>query len=241
MRYGILSDIHANLEAMEAVLEKLDELEVDQVLCLGDVVGYNASPNECADLVRQWDLPTVCGNHDAVACGREEPWGFNIVALEAAMWTRDHLTPENIQWLEALPDAVQPDGIIGVHGAPGDRDTYMFTWGDVSPHFDDSHVQGRNACFFGHTHVPGVFEMDGGWTPVNGTSFALKNGGVTFINPGSVGQPRDGDPRASFGVYDSVSREFSLMRVRYDVQSAMDRIKRAGLPDYLAHRLEFGR
>lgn len=241
MRYGILSDIHANIEALEAVLEKIEGLAVDQILCLGDVVGYNASPNECADLVRRRGLPTVCGNHDAVACGREEPWGFNVVALQAAMWTRDELSEENAEWLGALPDAVQPDGLIGVHGAPGDRDSYMFTWDEVSAHFQDTAVRGRHACFFGHTHVPGIFAADGGYTPVNGTKFALKNGAVTFINPGSVGQPRDGDPRASFGLYDTVAREFSLVRVRYDVQAAMGRIKHAGLPDYLAERLECGR
>jgi len=241
LRYAILSDIHANVEALEAVLEKIDDLAIDQVLCLGDVVGYNASPNECADLIRKREIPTVCGNHDAVACGREEPWGFNVIALQAAMWTRDELTPDNGEWLSGLPDAVQPDGLVGVHGAPGDRDSYMFTWEDVSSHFRDKSVQGRSACFFGHTHVPGIFGLEGRWTPVNGTIFALKNGAVTFINPGSVGQPRDGDPRASFGVYDTHSREFLLVRVKYDVQATMSRIKREGLPEYLADRLEFGR
>ncbi|HOD48499.1 MAG TPA: metallophosphoesterase family protein [Candidatus Hydrogenedentes bacterium] len=241
MRYAILSDIHANIEAMEAVLGKIDALDIDQVLCLGDIVGYNANPNECTALIRERGIPTVCGNHDAVACGREEPWGFNRIALEAAIWTREALTQENIEWLNALPDAVQPNGVIGVHGAPGDRDSYMFTWEDVSPHFGDVSVKGRNACFFGHTHVPGIFESDGGWTPVNGTKFILKDGPVTFINPGSVGQPRDGDPRASFGVYDTIGREFSLVRVKYNVKAAMTHIRNSGLPDYLADRLEVGR
>ncbi len=241
MRYAILSDIHANLEAMEAVLEKIESLNIGQILCLGDVVGYNANPNECAELMRGRGIPTVCGNHDAVACGREEPWGFNVVALQAAMWTRDELTRENMRWLSALPDAVQPDRMIGVHGAPGDRDSYMFTWDDVSSHFGDALLQGRNACFFGHTHVPGIFAEDGMWTPVNGTKFAVKNGGLTFINPGSVGQPRDGDTRASFGVYDTDTCEFLLVRVRYDVETAMQRIRNSGLPEYLAERLGVGK
>ncbi|MFO7973642.1 MAG: metallophosphoesterase family protein [Candidatus Hydrogenedentota bacterium] len=241
MQYAILSDIHANFEAMEAVLEKIEERGIEQILCLGDVVGYNANPNECATLIRERGIPTVCGNHDAVACQREEPWGFNIIALQAVMWTRDELTRENMAWLSALPDAIQVDGLLGVHGAPGDRDSYMFTWEDVSPHFEDVSVNNKRACFFGHTHVPGIFEADGGWTPVNGTRFTLKNAHVTFINPGSVGQPRDGDPRASFGIYDTDTQEFSLLRVKYDVESAMARIKKSGLPEYLADRLELGR
>jgi diadenosine tetraphosphatase ApaH/serine/threonine PP2A family protein phosphatase len=241
LRYAILSDVHANYEALEGVLGKIEGLGIERVLCLGDVVGYNAQPNECADLIRTRGIPTVCGNHDAVACEREEPWGFNIVALQAALWTRDELSRENMEWLRALPDAIQVDGVVGVHGAPGDRDSYMFTWEDVSCHFEDASIKGKKACFFGHTHVPGIFEADGGWTPVNGTTFVLKNGHVTFINPGSVGQPRDGDPRASFGVFDTDTREFSLVRVRYDVQGAMSHIKHSGLPDYLADRLECGR
>ena len=117
MRYAIVSDIHANLEAARAALDKIDEIGADQIVCLGDVVGYNANPNECCDLIRSRDIPTVCGNHDAVACGLEEPWGFNPVALSAAMWTRDTLREDNLKWLRGLPDVQKFDSFLAVHGS----------------------------------------------------------------------------------------------------------------------------
>ena len=108
MKYAIISDLHANLEALIAVLDKIEETGVDQVVCLGDVVGYNASPNECVEIVQERGIPTICGNHDAVACGLEEPWGFNPIALQAAMWTRDNLTPANLEWIFHSSFAVPP-------------------------------------------------------------------------------------------------------------------------------------
>lgn len=211
------------------------------MVCLGDVVGYNASPNECADRMRARQIPTICGNHDAVACGLEEPWGFNPIALSAALWTREHLSPTNLQWIKELPDYFEFDDFIGVHGAPSDRDSYLFSWEDVLPHMTFLEEKNRTLCFFGHTHSPGIFSTDGVYTVDDESKFDLAGGKRFFINPGSVGQPRDGDPRAAFGLLDTEKNEYELVRVEYPIQAAAERIISEGLPRFLAERLFLGR
>ncbi len=241
MRYAIISDMHANLDAFNVVLKKIDAIGFDRVVCLGDVVGYNANPNECIDLVREREIPTICGNHDAVACSIEEPWGFNPIALAAALWTRETLTDDNIEWLRQLSDTKMFDHFLAVHGAPGNRDTYLFSWEDIIPHIPYVEEQQRTLCFFGHTHCPGIFSTDGLYSVDDDSKFALGENKLFFINPGSVGQPRDGDPRASFGIFDTDSNEFDLVRVEYPVADAANRVIEAGLPQFLADRLTVGR
>jgi len=241
LQYAIISDIHANLEALEVVLGRIDQHNVDQIVCLGDVVGYNANPNECADIVRGRGIPTICGNHDAVACGIEEPWGFNPIALSAALWTREHLSKENLEWLQGLPDNLPFEDILATHGSPMDRDCYMFTWEDVLPHLAHLVEHNYTLCFFGHTHSPGIYSSDGMYSLDEDAKFSLNDGKRYFINPGSVGQPRDGNAHAAFGLYDSEKREFEQVRVAYPVAQAADRITKAGLPAFLAERLYLGR
>ncbi len=241
MRYAIISDLHANLEAVTSVFNKIDQIGVDEVVCLGDVVGYNANPNECIDIIRERDIITLCGNHDAVACGIEEPWGFNPIALSAALWTREHLTEENIHWLRELPDAAQFDVFLAVHGAPGNRNTYLFGWEDVIPHIAYLEEQEVPWCFFGHTHCPGIFSTDGAYSLDSDSKFALDKGKYFFVNPGSVGQPRDSDVRAAFGILDTDAMSFEQIRVTYPVKQAADRVLEAGLPQFLSERLYLGR
>lgn len=241
MKYAIISDIHANLEALSTVLKTIEDIGVDQVVCLGDVVGYNASPNECVEIVREREIPTICGNHDAVACSVEEPWGFNPVALAAALWTRETLSEANLDWLRKLPDSQRFDFFLTVHGAPANRDTYLFSWEDILPHIPYVQEQGCSLCFFGHTHCPGIFANDGLYVVEENAKFALGEEKLFFINPGSVGQPRDGDPRASFGLLDTEAREFELARVDYPIEKAAQRIIQNELPDFLAERLTRGR
>lgn len=241
LRYAIISDLHANLEAVQAVLTKIDALGVDQVVCLGDVVGYNANPNECVEIIREREIPTVCGNHDAVACGLEEPWGFNPIALSAALWTRDHLEPENQQWLRQLPVNRSFDHFLASHGTPMDRDPYLFTWEDALPYFDYVAQLNHRLCFFGHTHCPAIFSGDGMYALDSESKFLLNDDKIFFINPGSVGQPRDGDPRASFGLLDTEQKVYELVRVEYPVEKAAERIMASKLPNFLAQRLFLGR
>ena len=241
MRYAIISDIHANLEAFCAVLERIEDMGVDQIVCLGDVVGYNASPNECADILRERKIMTVLGNHDAVACGLEDPWGFNPVALAAAMWTREMLSDENHEWLRSLPDVLNFETFAAVHGAPRNRNTYLFTWEDILPHLSFLDEQNCNICFMGHTHSPGIFSTDGVYSVDDDSKFALGSGKRFFINPGSVGQPRDSNPHAAFGILDTDENVFEQVRMKYPIEKAAKRVIEAGLPQFLAERLALGK
>jgi predicted phosphodiesterase len=215
LRYAVISDIHANLEAFEAVLNKIEELDVDKIVCLGDLVGYNANPNECVDILRKMKIPTICGNHDAMACEIEEPWGLSPAAYRAVEWTRNALRPDNHQFLRSLPDVQKFDSFLAVHGSPSSRNAYLFTWEDVLPHFSALEEQKCAICFFGHTHSPGIFSKDGVYSAENGSGFKLREGIPYFINVGSVGQPRDGDPRTTFGVMDLTTRVYEQVRVDY--------------------------
>ncbi|MBI2434224.1 MAG: metallophosphoesterase family protein [Candidatus Hydrogenedentes bacterium] len=241
MKYAIISDIHANLEALQAVLDAIEEMGIEKIVCLGDVVGYNASPNECCEVLREREIPTILGNHDAVACGLEEPWGFNPVALAAALWTRETLTRENLHWLNNLPDALNFGYFVCVHGAPKNRNTYLFRWEDVIPHLSFLKEQNCDICMVGHTHSPGIFSTDGVYSVDDDQKFFLGEGKDFFINPGSVGQPRDNDPRAAFGILDTDAKVYEQARVKYPVEKAASRVMEAGLPQFLAERLSLGR
>jgi predicted phosphodiesterase len=241
LKYAIISDIHANLEAFTAVLDRIDASGVDEVVCLGDVVGYNANPNECCDIIREREIPTILGNHDSVACGREEPWGFNPVALAAAMWTREHLNEDNLNWLRSLPDALNFGDFMIVHGAPGNHNTYIFTWEDILVHIPFMEEQQCRICLMGHTHSPAIFSTDGVYSLDEDNKFALGKEKVFFINAGSVGQPRDGNPQAAFGFLDTETNEFEQVRIGYAIDKAANRVLENGLPPFLAERLALGR
>ncbi len=241
MRFAVISDVHANIDALGPVLERIDQCGVDQIVCLGDVVGYNATPNECADILRERNIPAILGNHDAVACSIEEPWGFNPVALAAALWTREQLSRENLDWLKNLPDALNFGGFVCVHGAPKNHNTYLFSWEDILPHLYFLEEQNTPICMIGHTHSPGIFSADGVYSVDNDSRFDLGVDKCFFINPGSVGQPRDGNPNAAFGILDTESNTYEQIRVSYPVEKAARRVLDAGLPDFLAERLALGR
>lgn len=241
MRYAIISDVHANIDALLPVLDQIEQRGADQIVCLGDVVGYNATPNECSDILRERNIPSILGNHDAVACAIEEPWGFNPVALAAALWTRGQLSPENLEWLKNLPDALNFGHFVGVHGAPKNHNTYLFSWEDILPHLYFLEEQNTSICLMGHTHTPGIFSSDGVYSVDNDSRFDLGQDKCFFINPGSVGQPRDGNPNAAFGILDTEANTFEQVRVSYPVEKAAKRVLDAGLPEFLAERLALGR
>lgn len=241
MKYAIISDVHANQVALQAVLECIEKAGAGQTVCLGDVVGYNAAPNECADLLRERKVLTILGNHDAVACGLEEAWGFNPVAHQAAMWTREQLSPENKEWLRSLPDTLNFGAFVAVHGAPKNHNTYLFTWEDVLPHLYFLEEQNTNICFIGHTHSPAIFSEDGMYSVDEDSRFELGVEKSFFVNPGSVGQPRDGNPRASFGLIDDETNTYEQVRIDYAVDRAAEHVRAAGLPEFLADRLVLGR
>lgn len=240
MKYAIISDLHGNVEALRAVLEYIEAEGCESTLCLGDVVGYNANPQQCVDILRRRRIPTVSGNHDeAVYTG--QPWGFNPVALSAALWTREQLSDDALRWLEDLPEEIETSDFVAVHGAPGSRDHYLFTWEEVAPLIPPLEERGHSLCFFGHTHSPGIFAGDGVYAVDDSGEFELEPGKTYFINPGSVGQPRDGDARASFGLYDADRRVYTHVRAAYDIEQAARGVHEAGLPPFLAERLTLGR
>ena len=243
MRIAVIADIHANLEALQAVLERINALNVDEIVCLGDIVGYNASPNECVDIIRNAKIVSVLGNHDACASGLEKPYRFNALARSAVSWTREHLTEENRLYLLNLPREKKVHDYFLVHGSIHDTNRYLLTRGDAVDNFQLlAGLPGRPMLgFFGHTHVGTAFiDHQGSISSDLSSELSLSSGKSYLINPGSVGQPRDGDPRASFLVYDRDDRTVLVFRVEYDIKMCQDKIVRAGLPPQLAWRLEQG-
>ncbi len=247
MRYLVLTDIHANLEALEACLADARARGYDRTLVLGDLVGYGADPNaviECVMLLNPYAI--VRGNHDKVACGLEAADGFNTVARNAAHWTLDALTDDHRAWLAALPRGpIQVDDLVEMcHGSPYDEDAYIFDELDAARALKTST---RPLCLFGHTHYPVVFELTNdeldsvGPGDADESAVPLTEGSKYLVNPGSVGQPRDGDPRAAYAIVDESARWVELFRVRYAVDEARTKIVKAGLPEVLAQRLSVGR
>jgi len=246
MRYLILSDIHANHEALRAVLAHVKRKRWDKAIVLGDVVGYGANPNRAVDVVRGLKpVVAIRGNHDKVCSGIEDGEMFNRVALQAAMWTRRKLTPSNLRWLQSLPEGpVVVDGAFAVaHGTPIDEDAYIF--GEI----EALNVFRQTAfplCFFGHSHFPVIFGLSPDaiqtvLTTPPSFRFRLQPGVRYLVNPGSIGQPRDGIPLASFALFDSGTRTVSVYRLPYRIERAQRKILDAGLPRPLADRLALGR
>ncbi len=247
MRYLVLTDIHANLDALEAVLQDSSERRYDRVVVLGDLVGYGAEPNAVIDRVIALEpLVVVRGNHDKVAAGIEDADDFNAVAQRAVSWTLANLSPEHREWLAALPRGPEMvDPLLEVcHGSPFDEDAYIFSELDALRALRASH---RQLCLFGHTHFPAIYRlsdtrfdvsMEATHTPVE---IPIEAGWKYLVNPGSVGQPRDGDPRAAYAIFDEAALTLSLYRVAYALQQAQDKVIRAGLPEALALRLAAGR
>ena len=251
MRILLLSDIHSNLEALEACLGAAPFTDV--TVNLGDIVGYGASPNEVTERARAQSGIFVRGNHDKVVAGIDSVENFNPIAGVAAIWNREQLTSERLSWLRDLPKGpVTTDELAGVqyvHGAQDDEDHYVVTPEDAANQLVKA---GAGITFFGHTHIQGAFQLQGNVVravhPAYETvakqetwDLSLKEGLNYMINPGSIGQPRDGDWRAAFAVFDSVQRVVTFFRVPYEVRSAQEKIFQAHLPARLATRLAAGR
>ena len=241
MRYGIVADVHSNLAAFEAVLADMGT--VDAVWCLGDLVGYGPEPNECIELLRRHQHLCVMGNHDAVAVGEMDSSAFNAVAALAAEWTARQLTERSFQFLSALPYVLAEGPFTIVHGSPRQPIWEYITQESRAAanfaYFDTP------ACLVGHTHVPVLFEqqidVDRVFGRVPGPGDTELVGNVRFIaNPGGVGQPRDGDPRAAYAIYDSDAATLEWRRVAYPIEVTQRKMREVGLPDQLIERIAFG-
>ena len=251
MRILLLSDIHSNLEALEASLTAAPPH--DAIVNLGDIVGYGASPNQVTAKARELGGTVVRGNHDKVVSGLDDVESFNPMAGLAALWNREHLSGDNLEWLRSLPQGpvflAKLSGVQFVHGAPEDEDRYVVL---IQDSLQTLAVSNMAVTFFGHTHIQGAFLLRSGFGETvhpeyasigqNETwDFQLETGASYMINPGSVGQPRDGDWRAAFALFDSERRVVTFCRAPYDVRSAQERIFAANLPARLATRLAAGR
>ncbi len=241
MKYAVLSDIHSNREALEAVLKRLQDYSPDKFLCLGDIVGYGPDPSFCLETVRSLDPEAVRGNHDAGACGQADLSLFNENAREAALWTEKILNSAEKEYLSSLPLVKIQNGITLVHSSlqSPEKWYYIISAGDAGASF--RRLENRIG-FFGHSHVPVILkETDGEIIPSYDFRVELETGARYLINIGSVGQPRDRDPRASAGLYDSEAETVEIIRVEYPYQKTREKIISAGLPRFLGERLAVGR
>jgi predicted phosphodiesterase len=243
MRIAILSDVHGNREALREVERRLRELAADAILYLGDAVGYNADPDYCTRRLAEMTELTVRGNHDkTVADPKNLDW-FNEVARSAILWTREAMSVKGLQILESLPRGprVVLDRYLLCHGAPMDEDLYITRRTDVDRSFSylRKNTDGVRICFFGHTHVPLIIEENGS-ALIPPERYQVDSERWYLINPGSVGQPRDRIPLASFGLFDEEEMIYYHHRVPFPVETAQRKIIAAGLPRMLAERLAAG-
>lgn len=245
MRYLVLSDVHANASALESVLEDARDAW-DAALLLGDLVGYGGSPNEVVDRVRSLPIAAaVRGNHDKVGAGLEDGRNFNPAARAAALWANESLSPDNLEWLRALPrgPVVADSGVVLCHGSPADEDAYVFSPRDV---LDALQAHPGRLILFGHTHLPMALRLDelgrlADRSARPGQALALGHEAHRWLlNPGSVGQPRDGNARASYALLEPETGRWELRRAEYDVAASQAAILAAGLPSFLADRLALG-
>lgn len=244
MRIAILSDIHSNLEALDAVLARADDEGVDATFVLGDIVGYNADPVAVITRLQGRDATTaIAGNHDLAATGRFDTSLFNVVAADAIAWTSDRLIDADCHYLDDLTPSTGTAHALLVHGSVVDPAIeYVNNVRKARASFDANPF---TLCFFGHTHMPTLFSHHGDTVDASvladGAGVTLDGARRYMLNPGSVGQPRDNDPRASFMIYDEQTRTATVHRVAYDIPSAQEKIHAAGLPTILADRLAVGR
>ncbi len=242
MKIAFLSDVHANLEALLAVRKKLQDLHPEKIFFLGDIVGYGANPNECIEIIRELADFSIAGNHDWTAVGNSSAESFNPSARHAIDWTRDRMSAASIEYIDGLPLQKKTKFFLCTHATPENPQDwgYIFTDSDAAASF--GHFA-QPLCFIGHTHYPAIFTLrpDGDIDSDVPLHARLQKNCRYIINNGSVGQPRDGNAYASFGMLDTASSEYTLVRVRYDVETAQTKIIAAGLPHILAERLERGR
>jgi len=239
--FAILGDVHANLEALDAVLDDCRAQGVTDFLCTGDVVGYNACPKECLRKIRELGCPVTMGNHDHYVSSCQNLADFNPHAAAVIEWTRSQLSEDEIEYLRGLPFQKTAMGITLVHATLDNPGAFGYVFDHLQA--EASFInQVTPLCFHGHTHCPMIYEKQvSAVYRIDAQDFRLPIGRKYFINVGSVGQPRDGDPRAAYTIYNPKTRQITFRRIEYDVASAQERVRAAGLPERLAERLAIGR
>jgi predicted phosphodiesterase len=240
MKFAIIADIHGNLDAFQVVLEDCKNQQVTHYACLGDVVGYNANPKECLDIVRTMNMPCVKGNHDEYCSSEEHLEGFNPAAAEAVNWTRKQLTEDDRQWLRDLKYSRMVTNFTIVHATLDGPQRWGYVFDKLAAAASFTY-QNTSVCFFGHTHVPVAFVKDSVVRGGTYSKFKTEPGKKYFVNVGAVGQPRDNNPKAAYVIYDTTEGTIEIRRLEYDIAAAQKKILAAGLPERLAERLAYGR
>ncbi len=240
MRYGIFSDIHGNLEALTAVLEAYQSERIDTYFCLGDVVGYGANPNECIQCVDQIVSKCIAGNHDWAVLEKIDITYFNLVAKQAIVWTKRHISEAGLRFLKNLTLSFKNNDLILVHGTLHNPEEFIYLF-DGMQAAQTFTLMDRQVCFLGHTHVPQIIiqkDQHIFYSPT--TDVRLEDDQKYIINVGSVGQPRDGNPGATYCIYDTELKTVLIKRTPYNIEEAQQKIITAGLHPFLAHRLMIG-
>ena len=240
MRYALIADIHSNLEALEVVLNDAKEQKCTHYACVGDVVGYGANPKECLDIVRSMGMPVVKGNHDEYCSSEDDLEGFNPHAAEAVNWTRKQLSKEDRAWLRDLKYIRLVASFSMVHATLDGPQRWGYVFDKLAAAASFTY-QNTAVCFFGHTHVPVAFVRDSMVRGGTYSKFRVEPGKKYFVNVGAVGQPRDGNPKSGYVVYDLNESTIELRRLDYDIPKAQKKIMEAGLPPRLADRLAVGK
>jgi predicted phosphodiesterase len=233
MKIAIISDIHSNLEALNKTFEIIDKRNIDQVVCLGDIIGYGANPNECLSLIRNRTKHILLGNHEDAIINQDHIIHFTPNAKAATLWTSNKLTEENRGFINSLPLSLKMEELLFVHSSPFELSEWHYIISGTDRELNFKYFS-EPICFFGHTHTPGVYGE-------NGDDCELERQKKFLINVGSVGQPRDHDPRLSFGIFDTELWRYENIRSEYDVETASGKILATGLPSQLAERLLIGR
>jgi diadenosine tetraphosphatase ApaH/serine/threonine PP2A family protein phosphatase len=239
VRYAILSDIHSNIEALQAVLEDIDGQRVDDLLCLGDLVGYGANPNECVERIKGLVSHIVSGNHDCAAVGKTDISYFNQHARRAVTWTAKNLHPEWATYISRLPYVQRVDQFLLVHATPSEPAAWNYLL-STSVARSEFQAFSESICFIGHSHQPLFFSTNAEVQSRKNDQLLCLPEERYIVNVGSIGQPRDGDARSCYAIFDSQERTVQLRRVSYDIRSAQQKILQAGLPAILAARLSRG-
>jgi predicted phosphodiesterase len=250
MKFVLFSDVHGNLEALESFLEHIDRIQYDRIYNLGDIIGYGADPNECLELIQQRDIPCVVGNHDDVVLDKYDPEAFNPDARQALLWCRKTVREDNIDFLRTLKDFIWIDSALGkallVHGSPVDKDEYVMSRWHAERAFVNMAARDIVVSFVAHTHQPCCWLQNPDGTaefrppPKSGEPVRLNPSYKAIVNVGSVGQPRDSDPRGGFVIWDDEEHSVLFRRFTYPVAKAQKKIREAGLPPFLADRLAEG-
>ncbi|HHT9125558.1 MAG TPA: metallophosphoesterase family protein [Candidatus Brocadiia bacterium] len=243
MRYGILGDIHGNYDALEAVISDIEKEKIDRLLCVGDIVGYGAEPSKCIETVRRLNCISVAGNHDYAVAGKLGLECFNDDAREGVIWTREHLSAEDLEYLANLPIIIEEEGFTLVHGTLHYPELfgYILSYHDAELCFKAMSASGGHLCFMGHSHIPVTFFCGELLRYSTDRRITLQNADKFLVNVGSVGQPRDHNPKATYVIYDVENKTIRVRRLDYDIESAARKIRLSGLPIMNAERLKLGR